>query len=111
MSDPNTNGASRTVEASVASALRSAQETVRHCYVDCEASVRQSPSTSLFVAVAVGYVLRSLPIGALLGGLIRVLVSMVRPAVLLFSAAKLYELLQRQARPAPSEDRGGVGVT
>jgi hypothetical protein len=91
---------SGTLEANVGAVLRTAQDNLRHCREDCEEAVRRSPGPSLFAAMAVGYFLRQLPIAALISGLVRLVFVLLKPAVLLFSAAKLYETIQHQARVA-----------
>jgi hypothetical protein len=59
--------------------------------------VRQSPTNSIVVAGLVGYFLHILPIGALLGGIVRLLAALVRPTIFLYVAAKLIEGLRSSA--------------
>jgi hypothetical protein len=53
--------------------------------------VREKPTQSLFYAFAAGYVLNRLPLGRVLGGLLRLLLMALKPAILIYGAAKLYE--------------------
>jgi hypothetical protein len=53
--------------------------------------VREKPTQSLFYAFAAGYVLNRLPLGRVLAGLLRLLLMALKPAILIYGAAKLYE--------------------
>ena len=53
--------------------------------------VREKPTQSLFYAFAAGYVLNRLPLGRVLGGVLRLLLMALKPAILIYGAAKLYE--------------------
>lgn len=90
------NGGS--LESSVGTLVRGASDNLHHRYAECEEQVRKSPSSALLCAVAVGYLLRNLPIAALVSGVMRLLLALVRPAAFLFIAAKLFEILQREAK-------------
>jgi hypothetical protein len=65
--------------------------------------VREKPTQSLFYAFAVGYVLNRLPLGRVLAGLLRLLFMALKPAILIYGAARLYrsaqerEVLQRKS--------------
>jgi hypothetical protein len=65
--------------------------------------VREKPTQSLLYAFAAGYILNRLPLGRVLGGFLRLLMLALKPAVLIYGAAKLYqaaqerETLQRQS--------------
>jgi len=56
--------------------------------------VREKPTQSLFYAFAVGYVLNRLPLARVLAGLLRLLFMALKPAVLIYGAAKLYRSAQ-----------------
>jgi hypothetical protein len=43
-----------------------------------------------------GYVLNRLPLGRIVGGLFRLLVVALRPAILIYGAAKLYQAAQEE---------------
>lgn len=81
--------------------LGSAQETARRTYQEYEGCVRESPGSSMLCAVAAGYFLRLLPIGAILSAFARIVGALVKPAVLLFGASKVFELLNRPDPPPP----------
>jgi hypothetical protein len=53
--------------------------------------VREKPTQSLLYAFAAGYILNRLPLGRVLGGFVRLLMLAVKPAVLIYGAAKLYQ--------------------
>jgi len=58
-----------------------------------EQSTRRAPLKAIGCAVAAGYLLRHLPIFALLGALFRLALILVRPFALIFGAVKLFQLL------------------
>jgi hypothetical protein len=56
--------------------------------------VREKPAQSLLCALIAGYILNRLPIGRILGGVFRLLVVALRPAILIYGATKLYQAAQ-----------------
>ena len=65
--------------------------------------VREKPTQSLFYAFAAGYVLNRLPMGRVLGGILRLLFLALKPAILVWGAAKLYGLAKEPGRAAALE--------
>src|SRR5215467_1071827 len=61
--------------------------------------VREKPTQSLLYAFAAGYILNRLPLGRILGGFLRLLITALKPAVLIYGAAKLYHAAQER-KPA-----------
>ena len=58
--------------------------------------VREKPTQSLLYAFAAGYVLNRLPLSRVFGGFLRLLIFALKPAVLIYGAAKLYQAAQDQ---------------
>ena len=58
--------------------------------------VREKPTQSIFYAFAIGYVLNRLPLGRVLAGLLRLLFMALKPAILIYGAAKLYRSAQER---------------
>lgn len=87
---------SPSVEQSVCHLLNKARQDLRQRCHRCEDRIRQSPATAVLGATAAGYLLHRLPVRAILLTQVRVLSALTPPALLLFGAAKLYEVLQRQ---------------
>ena len=58
--------------------------------------VREKPAQSLMWAFVAGYVLNRLPLGRVLSGLVRLLIMALRPAILIYGAAKLYQAAQEE---------------
>ncbi|HEX4707743.1 MAG TPA: hypothetical protein VH229_08425 [Candidatus Udaeobacter sp.] len=58
--------------------------------------VRQKPAQSLVWAFVAGFLLNRLPVGRIVGGLIRLLMFALKPAILVYGAAKLYQRTQEQ---------------
>lgn len=64
-----------------------------------EQYARQEPMQALGVAFIVGLILTLLPIGSLIAGILRLVLALVRPALVVLGAVKLYEEInQRQQR-------------
>lgn len=61
-----------------------------------EEYVRANPTQALFYGVAAGFILDRLPIFRILGGLVRLLLIALKPAILIFGATKLYQTFQRE---------------
>jgi hypothetical protein len=61
---------------------------------ETESYVREKPAESLLCAFAVGYILNRLPLGRVLSGLLRLLIFALKPAILIYGAAKLYQAAQ-----------------
>jgi hypothetical protein len=61
---------------------------------ETESYVREKPAESLLCAFAAGYILNRLPLGRVLSGLLRLLIFALKPAILIYGAAKLYQAAQ-----------------
>jgi hypothetical protein len=57
---------------------------------------REDPMRAVGLAFAVGLVLTLLPIGAIVAGLVRLALSLVRPALLILGATKVYDEIQKR---------------
>jgi hypothetical protein len=60
--------------------------------------VREKPTQSLLYAFAAGYILNRLPLGRVITGLLRLLMVALRPAIVIYGAAKLYQSAQEEHR-------------
>ena len=63
---------------------------------ETEDYVRGKPAQSLAWAFVAGYVLNRLPLGRILSGLLRLLIVALKPAILVYGAAKLYQAAQEE---------------
>ncbi len=63
---------------------------------ETEDYVREKPAQSLVWAFVAGYVLNRLPLGRILSGLLRLLIVALKPAILVYGAAKLYQTAQEE---------------
>jgi hypothetical protein len=63
---------------------------------ETEDYVREKPAQSLVWAFVAGYVLNRLPLGRILSGLVRLLIVALKPAILIYGAAKLYQAAQEE---------------
>jgi hypothetical protein len=94
---PTPIGPPPSVEERLDDMLGKVQHSLQHCIEDCEEHVRRSPTASMLTAAAVGYCLHQLPLRAILVAQVRLLSALVPPALFLFGAAKVYDLVQRQS--------------
>ena len=61
-----------------------------------EVYTRRSPLAALAIAAASGYVLRSLPVRALVGLFVRLALVLARPFMFILGAVNLYQLVKTQ---------------
>ncbi len=73
------------------------QEKATEYHKQGEEYVRANPTQAVLSAVGVGFVLRLLPIGALVGALVRLAIFALRPAVFIYGAVALYKHFQGTA--------------
>ena len=59
-----------------------------------ESYVRDTPSQAVLSAVAAGFVLRLLPLGSIVGALVRLALFALRPAIFIYGAVALYKHFQ-----------------
>jgi len=74
--------------------LRYTREHFDELLTETEAYVRENPVQSLAYAVVAGFVLNRLGIGRIVSGIVRLLLFALKPAILIYGAAKLYEATQ-----------------
>jgi hypothetical protein len=78
--------------------LRYTREHFDELLTETEAYVRANPVQSLAYAILAGFVLNRLGIGRVLSGVVRLLLFALKPAVLIYGAAKLYEAAHEEER-------------
>jgi hypothetical protein len=78
--------------------LRYTREHFDELLTETEAYVRANPVQSLAYAILAGFVLNRLGIGRILSGVVRLLLFALKPAVLIYGAAKLYEAAHEEER-------------
>jgi hypothetical protein len=64
--------------------------------IQTEQYVRENPTQSVLYALAAGFILNRLPLGRMLGGVVRLLLIAFKPAILVYGASKLYQTAQRK---------------
>lgn len=82
-----------TVEESICSKWSEARGALEGRLLDGENYVREEPLKAVAYAAAAGYVLRILPITAILRSFIRVILMALKPAIVVYGAAKAYEII------------------
>jgi hypothetical protein len=78
--------------------LRYTREHFDELVTQTETYVRENPVQSLVYAILAGFVLNRLGIGRILSGVVRLLLFALKPAILIYGAAKLYEAAQEEER-------------
>ncbi len=78
------------------------QEKLNDYHVQGEEYVRANPTQAVLSAVAAGFILRLLPIGAIVGALVRLAVFALRPGVFIYGAVALYKHFQA-TQPPPEQ--------
>jgi hypothetical protein len=72
------------------------KEQVEAALSETEDYVREKPAQSLLCAFVAGYILNRLPVGRILSGLLHLLIAALKPAILIYGAAKLYQVAQEE---------------
>ena len=68
-------------------------------HAQTESYVRENPTQAVLSAVGAGFILRLLPVGALVGALVRLALFALRPAIFIYGAVALYKHFQGTAEP------------
>jgi hypothetical protein len=74
--------------------LRYTREQFDELMNQTEEYVRENPTQSLFYAFVAGFILNRLPVGRIVGGVFRLALFALKPAILIYGAAKLYQAAQ-----------------
>ena len=93
------------LEDAAAEALQSLNESCKECRTQCAERIRNAPLESVGIALGVGFLFRWIPVGALLTGVLRLLIFSIKPLMLLFGLAKLVELLKSKPQPQTTPRR------
>ncbi len=75
--------------------IRYTQEQWGEIIGQTEDFVRANPTKALCYGVAAGFILNRLPIFRLFGGVLRLILMAFKPAVLVYGATKLYQMVQK----------------
>jgi hypothetical protein len=76
--------------------LHYAREQVDAVLSQTEHYVRERPTQSLFYAFLAGFIVNRLPIGRVIGVLMRFVLFALKPAILVYGATKLYQSLEEE---------------
>lgn len=75
----------------------------RNCRQRCEDRVRKAPLSALAVAAGTGYFFKSGILAILAGAVFRVVLALLRPALVIFAGVKLYEFMSRRKEHTESQ--------
>ena len=70
------------------------QQKFNDLHTQTEEYVRSNPTQAVLSAVGAGFVLRLLPLGAILSALVRLALFALRPAIFIYGAVALYKHFQ-----------------
>ncbi len=59
------------------------------CSLECAERIRRAPLASVLGAAAFGYFVQFLPLRQIVGGLLRVIIGLIKPALIVFGVLKL----------------------
>lgn len=76
--------------------MRYTREHFDDLVTETEAYVRENPVQSMAYALLAGFILNRLGIGRIVSGVVRLLLFALKPAILVYGAAKLYEATQEE---------------
>lgn len=76
--------------------LRYTREQFDELMNQTEEYVRTNPTQSLFYAFVAGFILNRLPVGRILGGVFRLALFALKPAILVYGAARLYQAIEEE---------------
>jgi hypothetical protein len=74
--------------------LRYTKDQFEQLLEQTEEYVRENPTRSIAYAVLAGFILNRLPVGRILGGVVRLGMIAFKPAILAYGATKLYQAAQ-----------------
>ncbi len=74
--------------------LGGVQQKFNDLHMQGEDYVRHNPTPSVLSALGVGFILQLLPIGAIVGSLVRLAFFAIRPAIFIYGAVALYKHYQ-----------------
>lgn len=86
----------QSIEEGVNVLFRNAREGIQQRRLECETQIQKSPKKAMLGAFAAGYFMHHMPVRTILITQVRVLGALTPPALLLFGAAKLCDLLKKQ---------------
>ena len=76
--------------------LRYAKDQFDTVINETEQYVRERPAQSLFYAFLAGLILNRVGIGRIVGGVFRLMLFALKPAILIYGASKLYRAVQEE---------------
>ena len=76
--------------------LHYAREQVDSVLDQTEHYVRERPTQSMLYAFLAGFIINRLPIGRMIGVVIRLMLFALKPAVLIYGATKIYQALEEE---------------
>ena len=94
MAKSNAQRAERAPEDLAMRGIAYAKDSMDDLLTQTEDYVRKNPGQALVYAFAFGYVLNRLPVGRLLAGVLRLSMTALKPAILVYGATKLYQAAQ-----------------
>ena len=92
---PPMEAPSKSPEEMIEDALETARESVNSRLQEVVAHTQAHPEEALLYALGTGYLLRMLPTVRILGGVAGLAIRLIKPAVLIYGASKLWHMVQK----------------
>jgi hypothetical protein len=89
--------------------VAAARENLERCVSEIRDCAQQQPEKALLGALATGCVLRVLPLSRLVRTCVRLGFAMLKPAVVIYGGAKLWQMLQDRGQANDSDSAGAGG--
>lgn len=91
------NAPQKSAQSPIPASFAQAEATISAAVQEAKTYIRREPDQAVLWALAAGYVLRMLPLAAILNGLVRLLLVTLRPAILIFGATKVWETVRKSS--------------
>ena len=72
------------------------EKPMRDWYVAAEKCAREEPMKCTAIAFLAGFVFTILPVGQIIGGLVRLILGLVRPGLVILGAMKVFEEIEKR---------------
>jgi hypothetical protein len=112
---PKTASPVQDPEAFIRDNFNAAREGMERSVKDATDFTQRNPEKALLWAFGSGYVLRMLPLAEIFGAIIRVLLSLLKPAALIYGSIKILQQAQtvvsldRSTRTSRTDERSATG--
>ena len=90
------DNAKSTLEEITAETVDSIDQKTRECLACCQERIREQPVCAVLSAAGIGYLLRFFPLTLIVGSFLRLVVALLKPALLVLGIIKILSCLQEK---------------